>query len=212
MVNKPANLVTQGALPGVPSLVLEAQAYLREKYQKPGNVYVGVVSRLDSLVTGLIVLARTSKAAARLNRQFADQSTQKKYWAMVTSDHQLPTRGELSGYIAKDESAQRMRYFERATSQTQTAELKFRKLGTIGTTDLLEVELITGRKHQIRVQLAHYGAFILGDRKYGSTRPFPQGIALHSQYLQIEHPTQKVPLKFQVSPPNYWQLERFSID
>jgi 23S rRNA pseudouridine1911/1915/1917 synthase len=203
VVNKPAGLTTQGAAPGELSLVTLAQEYLRVKYKKPGNVYVGVVSRLDSLVTGAVVLARTSKAAARLSEQFRLGSPHKTYWALVEGAPQPPA-GECVDWLYKDDAAHRM--VARATPRigAQEARLTYRTLQSLGDAALLEVELQTGRKHQIRVQLSRRGWPILGDRKYGSDRSFPRGIALHSRRLTISHPVRGEMLTFEAPLPAYW--------
>jgi 23S rRNA pseudouridine1911/1915/1917 synthase len=208
VVNKPARLPTQGALPGTPSLVSQAKEYLRRKYNKPGNVYLGVVSRLDSAASGVVVFARTSKAAARLNDQFRNRTAEKTYRAIVEGSIEPPA-GELVDFLAKDERQQRM-VIVPAGSASKTAEdakearLAYRRLKTFSETSLLEIELETGRKHQIRVQLASRGYAILGDRKYGSKRHF-SGIALHCCKLVIEHPVSKQRLKFESNPPTSWK-------
>ena len=202
VVVKPAGLVTQGAAADDESLFTQAQAYLKQKYQKPGNVYVGVVSRLDAPVSGVVVLARTSKAADRLSAIFREHEAGKHYWALV-SGHP-PAQGELRDWLVKDERVQRVVIANAKTPGAKEAVLRYRTRGKIPGGAWLEVELITGRKHQIRVQLASRGWPILGDAKYGSRQTFPQGIALHAQRLEFTHPVQKTPLVFTVPPPASW--------
>lgn len=188
VINKPAGWVSQGANPGVPSVVEKITEYLKTKYHKPGNVFVGIVSRLDSQVSGVMVVARTSKAAARLTTQFAQRQPQKKYWALISSAAPLPSSGELTDELWHDDAAHLVRVSPSPRPDSKTARLEFRDLLQLGRWRCLEVNLFTGRKHQIRVQLAHSGAPIFGDQKYGSSEPFPQGIALHSRQLSFVHP------------------------
>lgn len=204
VVNKPAGIATMGTAAGTPSMVTLAKEYLKQQYQKQGNVYLGVVSRLDSLVSGVLVFARTSKAAARLSEQFRDRKTQKQYWAIVAGTPE-PKQGELVHWMSKDESQQRMVVRTKKSADTQEARLKYRVLRNVLHGTLLEVELLTGRKHQIRVQLSVTGHPILGDRKYGSETAFPSGIALHARMLVIEHPTLKKTMTFSADLPKAWE-------
>lgn len=210
VVNKPAGLATMGVTDAEPSVVQVAKAYLKQKYQKPGNVYLGVVSRLDALVSGVLVLARTSKGAARLSEQFRERETSKIYWAIVERLPQMPSpeRGsttELVHWLRKDERQQRMVVTAANANGAQEARLRYRPLQRLSCGELLEIELLTGRKHQIRLQLSTAGAAILGDRKYDSHRPFPHGIALHSRQLSILHPTTKQELQFVAPLPTAWK-------
>ncbi len=205
VVNKPAGLPTMGAEAGRESLIDRAKAYLKRKYDKPGNVYLGVVSRLDSMVSGVLVIARTSKAAARLTEQFKGRDVVKRYWAVVEQPLEPPT-GECIDDVAKNERQHRMQVADGAGEGTREARLKYRTLSRVRGGYLLEIELITGRKHQIRVQLSHRGAPILGDRKYGATRRFEPGIALHAQFLELTHPVRKTRLQFTAPLPPAWQV------
>jgi 23S rRNA pseudouridine1911/1915/1917 synthase len=208
-IAKPAGIATQGAARGTTSVVTLGKEYLRRKYHKPGNVYLGVVSRLDSPVSGVLLLARTSKAAARLNEQFRRRTVEKLYWALVEGRFAQPT-GELIDMIAKDEAAQRMAIIKqvsadggkaRPSNQPQEARLSYRRIGQFPHNSLLEIALETGRKHQIRVQLASRGHPILGDRKYGSKQSFADGIALHCRRIVIEHPVKKMRLEIVCPAP-----------
>ncbi len=187
VVNKPAGIPTMGVQPDEPSLLHVAKQYLKQKYQKPGNVYLGVVSRLDSLVSGVIVFARTSKAAARLSEQFRTQAVEKTYWAVVEGTG-LASAGTFEESLLKDEAAHRMRVVDRSRSGAQLARLSFRRLREFAHLTWVEVSLESGRKHQIRVQFSHHGHPILGDKKYGGTGSFTGGIALHSRRLALSHP------------------------
>ena len=205
VIDKPAGLPTMGAAHGRPTAVEAARRYIKRKYDKPGNVYIGVVSRLDAPATGVLLLARTSKAAARLNEQFKSGTVEKTYWALVTGSPQFPL-GELSDYLLKDERAERMRVVADDQHGAKRAVLRYRQLSAaLHGVSLLEIQLLTGRKHQIRVQLASRGFPILGDSKYGSTDSFPVGIALHARRLVVEHPTKRSRLEF-ISPlPVHWR-------
>jgi 23S rRNA pseudouridine1911/1915/1917 synthase len=203
VVNKAAGIATMGVTEAEPSVVQQAKAYLKLKYSKPGNVYLGVVSRLDAMVSGVLVLARTSKAAARLSEQFRDRETSKIYWALVERAPQAKS-AELSHWVRKDERQQKMVISGPRAPGAQQAKLRYHLLERLGVGDLLEVELITGRKHQIRLQLATVGCPILGDRKYGSGRSFPAGIGLHARQLSLTHPVTKEPLTFRAPLPASW--------
>ena len=193
-----------GSPAGEPSAVALAGEYLKLKYDKPGNVFVGVVSRLDRLVSGVLALARTSKAAARLSEQFRERATEKHYLAWVEGDWDLPAGTELSDWMSKNEAAQRMMIVAAGARDAQLATLKLHTLQSSRQRSLMAIELLTGRKHQIRLQLAERGHPILGDRKYDATSRFPHGIALHSQRLVLKHPTRDERLTFEAPTPNYW--------
>lgn len=203
VIDKPAGLVTQGAREDEDSAVLLAKAYLKRQYNKPGNVYLGIVSRLDACVSGVLLFARTSKAAARLNDQFRLRQVRKVYWALVEGSG-LPASGQLTHWLWHDDRHHRVVVTSADQPQAQEAKLSYRLIERRETRSLLEIELETGRKHQIRVQFADKGYPILGDRKYGSERSFPTGIALHARRLELEHPVQKTPLVIETPPPRYW--------
>ena len=203
VVNKPALLPTMGVAADKPSLLSVAKEYVRRKYDKPGNVYLGIVSRLDAPVTGVVLMARTSKAAARLTDSFKSRNVRKHYWAVVSGKPE-PGQATLEHFLRKDERHRKMHVTNAGASDAQLARLAYRSLSSQGELSLLEVELETGRKHQIRVQLAKLGNPIVGDRKYGSSAKFTQGIALHSRCLEIEHPIRKEALKFEAPVPDSW--------
>lgn len=215
VVDKPAGISTQGSRPGERSLLAVGKEYLKLKYQKPGNVFLAAVSRLDEWVSGVVVLARTSKAAARLNAQFAGRQVSKTYWAIVAGEG-LPDSGHLVDSLVVDEAARRVRVARPdgpRAAHAKPAELEFRVLARRGIQAVLAIQLRTGRKHQIRVQLAARGWPILGDRKYGSTLPFARHtIALHAWEVRLQHPTRGIPLNFRAAPSAVWNLESFGID
>ena len=208
VVNKPAMLPTMGVAAEKASLLTEAKAYIGEKYNKPGNVYLGIVSRLDAPVTGAVVIARTSKAAGRLSEQFRRGTVEKIYWAVVTGQP-APPEATLVDHLRKDERHRKMHVAAVASDQTQEARLAYRTLQRVKGGTLLEVTLETGRKHQIRVQLAHDEHPILGDRKYGSQAGFPKGIALHSRRVSFEHPVRREPITITAPLPASW--DKFAI-
>lgn len=197
-----------GSDAGVPTLARQAAEYLKVKYHKPGNVFVGIVSRIDRLVSGVLVLARTSKAASRISDQLRTRAVEKRYLACIRGRlPKLKQRGqwtEFEHFVHKNESLQRMQIVPSTTLGAQAAQLRLRCLNTVGAFSLLEVDLITGRKHQIRVQMEALGYPLLGDAKYGSQESFGRGIALHCHRLSLTHPTQKQPLVFRARPDAHW--------
>jgi 23S rRNA pseudouridine1911/1915/1917 synthase len=210
VVNKPAGIATMGVPAGQSSLVQMAKDYIKVKYEKPGNVYLGVVSRLDRSVTGLVPLARTSKAAARLTEQFRLRQVEKSYLALVPLT-ECAGVGRLRHWLVKDEQQHRSEVVDPGHPRAQLAELEYRALRSDGTWTLLEVRLLTGRRHQIRAQLSAAGLPIAGDRRYGSHQMFSRGIALHARRLEFVHPVRHHVLRFVSEPPDYWPL-RLSSD
>lgn len=207
VVNKPPLIATMGVAADEPSMVTIVKDYIRKRYSKPGNVYLGVVSRLDSHSCGVLIFARTSKAASRLSEQFRNGTVAKTYLAIVEGFVD-GDQGEMTDWMTKNEKAQRMEVCPATASKAKEARLRWKKLGTHASTTLLEIELITGRKHQIRVQFSSRGMPILGDRKYGSDSRF-SGIALLAKSVSLLHPVQKCPVTFSVEPPGPWEIRRF---
>ncbi len=215
VLDKPPLLPTMGVGEDQDSLLRQAKAYLRKKYHKPGNVYLGVVSRIDAFVSGVVVFARTSKAASRLTDQFRRRSVDKVYLAILPDVRTLPDKGCLEHWLVKNESQHRMVALDSESTQPpggKRAILHYRTLGRCHGERLVEITLETGRKHQIRVQFSAVGCPLVGDRKYDSERPFPRGIALHSCQLSFDHPTQKTRQSFQSLPPSFWRINRFGYD
>ncbi len=203
-VDKPAGMLAQGDATRDPDLVTLAKAYLKEKFEKPGNVFVGLVHRLDRPVSGVVVLARTSKAAARLSAQFAGRDTsggpEKRYLAVV--EGRLEGGGEQVDWLIKGERGTVKRVRE-GTTDAKRAVLRWEPIAVEGRRTLVGVELVTGRPHQIRVQLAGLGAPIVGDLRYGAPAPFGDGrsIALHAARVTVEHPTTRERLVVSSRPP-----------
>tara|TARA_B100002019_G_scaffold129671_1_gene111508 strand:+ start:2589 stop:3263 length:675 start_codon:yes stop_codon:yes gene_type:complete len=195
VVNKAAGLLVQGDQTGDESLVDIAKRYIKDKYQKPGNVFLGLVHRLDRPTTGVIVLARTSKALTRLNQQFKDRLTKKVYRAVVSGSPEPKAR--LEHFLRKNSSQNKSFHYPKNTLNTKHAILRYRYIEQLKSYHVLEIELETGRHHQIRAQLAAVGLHIKGDLKYGAKRPNQNGsIHLHAQSLALAHPTTKEEMKF----------------
>ena len=202
IVNKSAGILSQGDATGDKSLVELGKEYIKDKYKKPGEVFLGLVHRLDRPVTGVVVLARTSKALERMNALFRNKETQKVYWALVTNK---PPSDEatLNHWLIKDPVKNRTRAFEEERLGSQHAILHYRLLGNGGGVFLLEVRPLTGRPHQIRVQLSVIGCPIKGDTKYGDSTPNKDGsIYLHARQLSFIHPVKRVPLMSQAPIPD----------
>ena len=210
VIDKPPLLATMGVQADEPSLVNWTKSWLKKKYDKPGNVYLGVVSRLDAFTSGLIVLARTSKAASRLTQQFRAGEVSKTYTAIL-EDRPLEMAGHLTDWIRKDDVRRRMVICNEDATGAKRAELRYQVSGYHGRLALVMIDLLTGRKHQIRVQFSSRGTPILGDRKYNAAGKFHKGIALQSSSLVFQHPVRREELSFRIEPPGYWKLGRFAI-
>lgn len=203
-VAKPAMLPTMGVGPERASLIALAKEYLKHKHHKPGNVYLGTINRLDAPVTGIVLFARTSKAAARLTARFRQREVEKIYWAIVRKPLK-PSHGRLENWVRKDERHRRMHITREGQPGALWATLNYRNLRELSECHLLEICLETGRKHQIRLQLGDRGHPILGDKKYGGiVREFPVGIALHARRLSIPHPVRDERLELEAPLPDVW--------
>jgi 23S rRNA pseudouridine1911/1915/1917 synthase len=206
--DKPAGLLTQGDATGEPSLVDEARHYLRTHYDKPGNVFVGLVHRLDRPVSGVVLLARTSKAASRLSAQFREGEVEKVYWAVVEGV-MMEDGGEWVDRLRKDEPRNRVEVVPLGALGGKEARLAFRVMSREEGRTALELRPITGRSHQLRVQLASRGMPIVGDRKYGarSTLLALDGrprVALHARALTFRHPTRREAISVVAPRPADW--------
>lgn len=215
IVAKQSGEIVQGDKTGDVPLSDTVKAYLKEKYQKPGAVFLGVVHRLDRPVSGLVVFARTSKALSRLNRMFAEGAVHKTYWAVValTTVHAKTAVGEapassflteltagnewhtLEHWIVRNEQQNKSYAYDREVPHSKHAMLRYRVIGTGERYALLEIQLMTGRHHQIRCQLSKIGMPIRGDLKYGAPRSNPDGsISLLSRRVEFIHPVSKLPV------------------
>lgn len=195
-VKKPAGMLIQE------ELLPLVKKYLKNKYQKPGNVFLGLLHRLDRNVSGIVLLAKTSKGASRLSEQFRDHTTEKIYHALVEGVPKSP-KGTLKNYLVKDEKANKVAVFDTEGPGSLYAELSYEVVKTEGTTSLLKIYLKTGRPHQIRAQLSHIGCPIVGDVKYGATKAFPdQSLKLMATELHFDTATEgkrqiiKIPCTF----------------
>ncbi|MBR5802970.1 MAG: RluA family pseudouridine synthase [Bacteroidaceae bacterium] len=207
VVNKSSSEIVQGDKTGDVPLSEMVKAYLKEKYQKPGNVFVGVTHRLDRPVSGLVIFAKTSKALSRLNEMFRTSDVHKVYWAIVKDAPKNP-EGELVHWLVRNEKQNKSYAYEREVKDSKKAVLRYRTIGRSDNYSLLEVELLTGRHHQIRCQLAKMGCPIKGDLKYGAARSNPDGsICLHARRVHFVHPVSKMPIELEAPLPagNLWK-------
>jgi 23S rRNA pseudouridine1911/1915/1917 synthase len=211
VINKPAGVLVQGDSTRDKPLVEYGKDYIKEKYNKPGKVFLGVVHRLDRPVSGLVVFARTSKALERMNKLFHDKKVQKTYWA-ITKQKTRPEEGKLINWLIKDPAKNISQAFDEETDGAKRAELNYRYLGTLNRHHLIEVKPKTGRPHQIRVQLAKADCPIRGDIKYGFKQPNADGsIHLHARKLYFIHPIKKEPVELIAALPETEFWEQFLI-
>ena len=209
IVAKESGEIVQGDKTGDKPLSETAKEYIKVKYQKPGEVFLGVVHRLDRPVSGLVAFARTSKALTRLNKMFAEGEVHKTYWAIVpVLPHPYPTEGLLTHWLVRNEKQNKSYAYDREVPHSKKAQLRYRVISQGDRYQLLEVELLTGRHHQIRCQLAKMGMPIRGDLKYGAARSNPDGsISLHARRVEFIHPVSKQPIVVEAPVPadNLWQ-------
>jgi 23S rRNA pseudouridine1911/1915/1917 synthase len=211
-VAKPAPLLTQGVPPGIPTLEALAKEYIKQKYHKPGNVYLGIPHRLDRPVSGVVVFARNTKAAQRLAEQFHNRQVTKVYWAAVEGDVQ-PDEGSWQDWLRKIKEEARSEPAEAGAEGARLARLHYRKLGPCDGGALLELRPETGRMHQLRLQAALRGWPVRGDVLYGSRLPFgppaelPRDriIALHARSLTFLHPIRFEPITVVAPLPDAWR-------
>lgn len=208
IVYKHSGEIVQGDKTGDVPLSEDVKCYLKEKYQKPGNVFLGVVHRLDRPVAGLVVFAKTSKALIRLNKMFRDGEVHKTYWA-ITKNLPPQPEGTLTHWLVRNEKQNKSYAYDHEVPHSKKAILKYRLIGQSDHYCLLEVNLMTGRHHQIRCQLAHMGCPIKGDLKYGAQRSNPDGsICLLAHHVEFVHPVSKqlISLDSPLPEDKLWQV------
>ena len=206
VVNKTSSEIVQGDKTGDTPLSDIVKQYLKEKYNKPGNVFIGVTHRLDRQVSGLVVFAKTSKALSRLNEMFKNSAVRKTYWAIVKNRPEKD-EGELVHFLVRNEKQNKSYAYDREVPHSKKAILHYRVIGQSENYYLLEIDLKTGRHHQIRCQLAKMGCPIKGDLKYGFPRSNPDGsICLHARKVCFVHPVSKENIELEAPVPegNLW--------
>ncbi len=206
-VNKNSSEIVQGDKTGDEPLSEAVKRYLKEKYNKPGNVFCGVTHRLDRPVTGVVLFARTSKALARMNKLFQTHTITKTYWAIVKQQPE-ELEGRLAHYLIRNEKQNKSYAYETPKPGAKHAVLSYKVVAKSDNYTLLEIQLETGRHHQIRAQLAKIGSPIKGDLKYGFARSNPDGgISLHAHSLEFEHPVsgEKINIVAPVPSEKLWQ-------
>lgn len=205
-IHKPAGVLSQEDYSGEPDVLTLCKAYLKREYNKPGNVFLGLVHRLDRPVAGVMLLAKTSKAASRISEQIRKRTVKKRYLAVVEGNP--GDNGMLVHYLLKDRDTNRVKVVDPGNSNAQKSELTFQKTDQKKNLALLNISLITGRPHQIRVQLSHEGFPIVGDSKYGQSTS--SEIALFASELEVIHPTLKKPVNITATPLNTSPWSKFS--
>ena len=202
IVNKESGEIVQGDKTGDQPLSETVKQYIKTTHNKPGNVFLGVVHRLDRPVSGVVVFAKTSKALARLNDMFREGQVHKTYWAIVQGKPGSEA-DTLTGWITRNEKQNKSYIHPREVRGSKQAVLKYRILACTDRYSLLEVQLLTGRHHQIRCQLSAMGCPIKGDLKYGAKRSNPDGsISLHARRVEFIHPVSKLPIVAEATIPN----------
>ncbi len=212
-VNKPIGVLVQGDQTGDKPLADYVKLYIKDRYDKPGDVFLGVIHRLDRPASGVTIFARTSKALERMNRLFSERKIEKKYWAVV-GRRPNPINGHLTHYLLKDPTKNIVRAYDQLSNRAKDAkkaDLDYELIGEIGDCFLLEIDLHTGRPHQIRAQLSKMGCPIRGDVKYGFAKGnYDSSIHLHCRSLSFIHPVKNEPVTITADPPDeqVWGLFR----
>lgn len=213
VVNKTSSEIVQGDKTGDKPLSEIVKEYLKEKYNKPGNVFCGVTHRLDRPTSGIVVFAKTSKALSRLNEMFKTKDVRKTYWAIVKTPPKQPV-GTLKHYLARNEKQNKSYAYDSEKPNSKLAILHYKTIARSDNYTLLEIDLETGRHHQIRCQLSKIGCPIKGDLKYGADRSNPDGsISLHARKISFIHPVSKLEIAIEAPTPqdNLWRAMEASI-
>lgn len=212
IVYKESGEIVQGDKTGDVPLSETVKEYIKVKYQKPGNVFLGVVHRLDRPVSGLVLFARTSKALPRLNKMFQTHDVQKTYWAITAKTKDAPRQGTIESWLVRNEKQNKSYSYNREVPNSKKAILDYSIISEIDRYQLVEVHLHTGRHHQIRCQLASIGMVIKGDLKYGAPRSNPDGsISLLSRNVRFVHPVSKEPINITSPLPDEKLWHAFKI-
>lgn len=209
-VNKPAGVLVQGDKTGDKPLSEMVKTFLKKKYNKPGEVYLGVVHRIDRPVSGLVLFAKTSKALTRLNKMFQEKAIDKTYWAVV---EQMPSKsvGTLKHFLVRNAKLNKSFAYSKLGKNGKESILDYKCLGNSDRYFYLEINPKTGRHHQIRVQLSHTGSIIKGDLKYGAKRSNKDAsIHLHARKVSFIHPVKKEPVEIIAKPPKDVLWDDFS--
>lgn len=210
VVNKRSGELVQPDTTGDPALEDEIKAFIHVRDDKPGNVFLGVVHRIDRPVSGAVLFAKTGKALTRMNELVKNREIRKIYWALTENRPQQP-EGELVHHLVRDGKTNKSRVYDRPTAGSKEARLRYRLKGSGTHYHLLEIELLTGRHHQIRAQLSKIGCPIRGDLKYGAARSNRDGsISLHARSIEFVHPVRKEPLRITALVPQQDNLWKFA--
>ena len=202
VINKASGELSQSDYTKDPSLVDKLKNYLKVKYQKSGNVYLGLVNRLDRPTTGLLIFTKTSKALSRMNKLLKERKIKKTYWAITEQNPEFD-EGKLINYLRKNQSKNKSFVVSENYPKAKKAVLSYKKIKKLKNYYLLEIILETGRHHQIRCQLSNIGCHIKGDIKYGAKRPNKdKSICLHAQKIEFIHPVSKIKISIDGNTPN----------
>ena len=208
IINKNVGQLVQGDKTGDKSLLELLKSFMKERDQKPGNVFLGLVHRIDRPTSGLVIYAKTSKALSRLTQMIKNREIKKTYWAIVPKEI-IPQSQTLTHYLKKNEKNNKAIVYNKETDGAKKAILNYQIIKTLDNYMLLEIDLQTGRHHQIRAQLSKIGVPIKGDLKYGAPRSNPDGgISLHARCLEFIHPVSKEQIKITAPTPkkdNLWK-------
>ena len=201
IVNKPCGVLVQGDKTGDTPLLEVIKKYIKDKYDKKGNVYLGLVNRIDRPTSGIVIYSKTSKALSRMNEKLKNREIKKIYWLIISNKFGYK-EGKLEGWFKKNKKKNKSFFFDNEKSDSKFGQLTFKKIQTLEKYCKVEVNLITGRHHQIRCNFSEIGYPILGDLKYGSKRSNKDGgIYLHSREVDFIHPVSKKKINIKADPP-----------